>query len=172
MSGTSGSSGFGSHSKEHMDNKTEKKNREQKSVCTQISIKSEMAFSTSELILHIPIWIKMDKLWFYAPPNQNSISLGHWKKCIFSHYFHHRYLNIPPICSSNYAVQTLKFHNFQSDKSTQGTEVHFWIISAENPVTSVHGGWKSFIWKNPDLMKAHWIISPKGLHCFAMFNMM
>lgn len=61
MSGTSGSSGFGSHSKEHMDNRTGRK-KDPKSVYTQVSVKLKMTFSMSSLILHLPIQIQMDML--------------------------------------------------------------------------------------------------------------
>lgn len=60
------------------------------------------------------------------------------KKTIFRRHFHLRFLNVPSVCSANYTERTLQCHNFQSGKSTQGAEVHFWIISIENPVTCVH----------------------------------
>lgn len=42
-----------------------------------------------------------------------------------------------PLCLLRQLYRT-QCQNFQSGKSTQGAEVHFWIISIENPVTCVH----------------------------------
>lgn len=100
----------------------------------------------------------MGKLWFHAPLHQNPVSLGPWKKYLFlATTFITDIWTSPHLLLQLYSAKPA-ISQFSSDKSRKGAEVHFWIISPENPVTRVRRGWKSFIWKNPDLVTAQWIV--------------
>lgn len=82
MSGTRGSSGFGSHSKEHMDNKTEKKRI--KNQCEYIlPFKSTMTLPTSSLF----IFTNFDSICCFHP-----WKCGVFLVVSFLHIFHHHRL--------------------------------------------------------------------------------